>query len=236
MTKQRKNDIKFNITLDEGQKEVKGSIYNSEVTVVTGMAGSGKTLSVAHTLLDMIFKGEVNRIYITRPSVVVDSQELGHLPGTLQQKISPYLEPFLDNFYKCYDEDKVNKHLTHFRDGEENTDKNANRKSVAKIEGTAIQFIRGKTISDKQILVVDESQNTTVPQMMAILGRLGKGGRIVIIGDPQQRDTKETYTGLDLAVDLAKNIPEIKLHKLISNHRSPLIEKIHEFVYNKNKI
>lgn len=236
MTKQRKNDIKFNITLDEGQKEVKGSIYNSEVTVVTGMAGSGKTLSVAHTLLDMIFKGEVNRIYITRPSVVVDNQELGHLPGTLQQKISPYLEPFLDNFYKCYDEDKVNKHLTHFRDGEENTDKNANRKSVAKIEGTAIQFIRGKTISDKQILVVDESQNTTVPQMMAILGRLGKGGRIVIIGDPQQRDTKETYTGLDLAVDLAKNIPEIKLHKLISNHRSPLIEKIHEFVYNKKKI
>lgn len=236
MTKQRKNDIKFNITLDDGQKEVKGSIYNSEVTVVTGMAGSGKTLSVAHTLLDMIFKGEVNRIYITRPSVVVDNQELGHLPGTLQQKISPYLEPFLDNFYKCYDEDKVNKHLTHFRDGEENTDKNANRKSVAKIEGTAIQFIRGKTISDKQILVVDESQNTTVPQMMAILGRLGKGGRIVIIGDPQQRDTKETYTGLDLAVDLAKNIPEIKLHKLISNHRSPLIEKIHEFVYNKKKI
>lgn len=236
MSRQRKNDIKFDITLDEGQKEVKGSIYNGEITVVTGMAGSGKTLSVAHTLLDMIFKGEVNRIYITRPSVVVDSQELGHLPGTLQQKISPYLEPFLDNFYKCYDEDKVNKHLTHFRDGEENTDKNANRKSVAKIEGTAIQFIRGKTISDKQILVVDESQNTTVPQMMAILGRLGKGGRIVIIGDPQQRDTKEAYTGLDLAVDLAKNIPEIELHKLISNHRSPLIEKIHEFVYNKKKI
>lgn len=236
MSKQRKNDIKFDITLDEGQKEVKGSIYNGEITVVTGMAGSGKTLSVAHTLLDMIFKGEVNRIYITRPSVVVDGQELGHLPGTLQQKISPYLEPFLDNFYKCYDEDKVNKHLTHFRDGEENTDKNANRKSVAKIEGTAIQFIRGKTISEKQILVVDESQNTTVPQMMAILGRLGKGGRIVIIGDPQQRDTKEAYTGLDLAVDLAKNIPEINLHKLTSNHRSPLIEKIHEFVYNKKKI
>lgn len=235
MAKQRKNDIKFNITLDEGQKEVKGSIYNSEVTVVTGMAGSGKTLAVTHTLLDMVFKGEVSNIYITRPTVSL-GEEIGYLPGTQQVKLSPFLEPFIDNFYKCYDEDKVNKHLTHFRDGEENTDKNANRKSVAKIEGTAIQFIRGKTISDKQILVVDESQNTTVPQMMAILGRLGKGGRIVIIGDPQQRDTKETYTGLDLAVDLAKNIPEIKLHKLTSNHRSPLIEKIHEFVYNNKKI
>lgn len=236
MAKQRKNDIKFNITLDDGQKEVKGSIYNSEIVVVTGNAGSGKTLAVSHTLLDMIFKGEVSRIYITRPTVLVENQDLGFLPGSLNQKISPYLEPFLDNFYKCYDEDKVNKHLTHLRDGEENTDKNSNRKSVAKIEGTAIQYIRGKTISDKQILVVDESQNTTVGQMMAILGRLGKGGRIVIIGDPQQRDTKESYTGLDLAVDLAKNIPEIKLHKLISNHRSPLIEKIHEFVYNKKKI
>src|SRR5690606_22572511 len=170
MAKQRKNDIKFNITLDYGQKEVKGSIYNSEIVVVTGNAGSGKTLSVSHTLLDMIFKGEVSRIYITRPTVLVENQDLGFLPGSLNQKISPYLEPFLDNFYKCYDEDKVNKHLTHFRDGEENTDKNANRKSVAKIEGTAIQFIRGKTISEKQILVVDESQNTTVPQMMAILG------------------------------------------------------------------
>lgn len=235
MAKERKNDIKFNVQLDDGQKEVKGSIYSSEIVVVTGAAGSGKTLAVANTLLDLIFKGELDRVYITRPAVVV-GEDLGFLPGNLSHKISPFLEPFLDNFYKCYDENKVNKHLTHLRDGEENTDKNSNRKSVAKIEGMAIQFIRGKTISGKQMLVVDESQNTTPAQMVAILSRLGKGGKIVIIGDPQQKDTRETYTGLDLAIDLAKNIEEIKLHKLTSNHRSPLIDKIHEYVYNKNKI
>ena len=118
-----KSEIKYKITLDEDQKAVKESIYNSEMVVITGRAGSGKSLVVAQTILDLIFKGHIDKVYVTRAAVEV-GKSLGFLPGELSNKFDPYIEAFRDNLYTCYDEEKVNKHLTHLSGGDENKDKN----------------------------------------------------------------------------------------------------------------
>lgn len=228
--KNNKGEIKFKTVLNEEQKIVKNSIFNSEIVVITGAAGTGKSLVVAQTVLDMIFKNLVDRVYVTRSAVEV-GRTLGFIPGELAMKFDPYIEAFRSNLYACYDQDKVNKHLTHLKGGDENTDKNSNRRSVAKIEGIPIQYIRGKTIGNREILVVEEAQNLTEHEMEALLTRLGKGGKIIINGDNNQRDIKEDYTGLSFCINLAKNIDEIKWHKLNANHRSDLVKKILEFKY-----
>lgn len=138
-----KNDIKYKVTLDEDQKKVKESIFNSEIVVITGYAGSGKSLVTAQTVLDLVFKKEAHQIYVTRSAVEV-GKSLGFLPGELADKFDPYIEAFRDNLYKCYDKDKVDKHI---KDGQ--------------IQGLPVQYIRDKTIDRGQILVVEEAQNLT---------------------------------------------------------------------------
>jgi phosphate starvation-inducible PhoH-like protein len=103
-----------------------------------------------------------------------------------------------------------------------------------KIKALPVQFIRGKTIDD--ILIVEEAQNLTKGEMLAILTRLGKTGKIVINGDNEQTDIK-THTGeingLSYVIELSKKIDEIKWIKLATNHRSDLVGKILDFEYGK---
>jgi len=226
--KELKNPIQYKVTLDEDQKKVKEAIYSSQIVVITGAAGSGKSLVVANTVLDMLFKEVAFEVYVTRPAIEV-GKTLGFLPGELSNKFDPYIEAFRDNLYKCYDENKVNMHLSHLEGGDENKDKKAQKKS--KITGMPIQYIRGKTFDSGQILVVEEAQNLSVHEMEAILTRLGKGGKIIINGDNNQNDTGQTYTGLSLAIDLAKNIEGIEWFKLKSNHRSELVGKILDYIH-----
>jgi PhoH-like ATPase len=93
-----------------------------------------------------------------------------------------------------------------------------------------VQFIRGKTIDD--ILVVEEAQNLSKGEMLAILTRLGKTGKIIINGDNEQKDIKESYTGLSYAIDISKKIEGIEWIKLKANHRSDLVGKILDNEYN----
>jgi hypothetical protein len=133
-----KGEIKFNIHLNEEQKRAKSIIIDNEIVVVTGPAGTGKTMVVAQTVLDLIFRGEVDKIFITRPTQQVGSS-LGFLPGNLSEKLDPYLDPFKDNLYGCYDRTKIDTMIKEER-----------------IEGTALQFIRGRTYGQGKVLVVDE--------------------------------------------------------------------------------
>mgnify|MGYP003350403457 CR=1 FL=1 len=103
-----------------------------------------------------------------------------------------------------------------------------------KIKALPVQFIRGKTIDD--ILIVEEAQNLTKGEMLAILTRLGKTGKIVINGDNEQSDIKTStgeMNGLSYAIELSKKIEEIKWIKLKENHRSDLVGKILEYEYGK---
>jgi predicted ribonuclease YlaK len=103
--------------------------------------------------------------------------------------------------------------------------------SSKKVNALPVQFIRGKTIDD--ILIVEEAQNLTKAEMLAILTRLGKTGKMIINGDNEQKDIKDGYNGLDYVIELSKKIPEIKWMKLKHNHRSDLVGKILDYEYKK---
>jgi len=209
--RERKNDIKYKVTLNDEQKEVKRLIRENQIVVITGRAGCGKSLVSAQTALDFLFKKEYEHIYVTRAAVEV-GHSLGFLPGSLSEKFDPYLEAFQENLTKCYDEAKIQSLI-----------------NDEKIKSLPVQFIRGKTIDD--ILVVEEAQNLTKPEILAILTRLGKNGKIVVNGDNEQKDIKDPYNGLSYIIELSKKIPEIKWVKLKHNHRSDLVGKILDYEY-----
>lgn len=211
-----KNDIKYKIQLDEDQKKVKEAIYNNQIVVINGRAGSGKSLVAAQTALDLFFKKEVGKIFITRANIVT-GRDMGFLPGDIDDKLNPYLEAFKDNLYTCYDKEKIDKHL-----------------QLKEIEGMPVSYIRGKTIQD--VLVVEEAQNLSKHEMLAILTRLGKNGRIIINGDNDQVDIKTTYTGLSYAIELAKNLPGMEYFCLKNNHRSDLVGKILDYEYSGSNL
>jgi len=204
--RERKNDIKYNVTLNEEQKLAKQLIIDNQIVIVTGRAGSGKSLICAQVALDFLMKKQCDNIFVTRAAVEVGNS-LGFLPGDLEEKFNPYLEAFRENLEKCYDKVKI---------GELVKDK--------KIVAYPVQFIRGKTIDD--VLVVEEAQNLTRHEMLAILTRLGKTGKIIINGDLEQQDIRADYNGLTYAIELAKRIDGIEWVKLKHNHRSDLVGKI----------
>ena len=210
--RERKNEIKYNVTLNEEQKLAKQLIINNQIVIVTGRAGSGKSLVCAQAALDFLMKKQCNHIYVTRATIEVGGS-LGFLPGDLEDKFNPYLEAFQENLEKCYDRVKIQELV-----------------KSKKVVVYPVQFIRGKTIDD--ILVVEEAQNLSKGEMLAILTRLGKTGKIIINGDNEQKDIKESYTGLSYAIDISKKIEGIEWIKLKANHRSDLVGKILDNEYN----
>jgi predicted ribonuclease YlaK len=217
--RERKNEIKAinAIQLNEEQKEAKRLIIENQIVIITGRAGSGKSLICSNAALDFLKKKQVDCIYSTRAAVEV-GKSLGFLPGSLQEKFDPYLEAFIENLNKCCtDKTEISKLL-----------------EQEKIKSLPIQFIRGKTIDD--ILIVEEAQNLTKGEMLAILTRLGKNGKIVINGDNEQTDIKTIngeINGLTYSIELSKKIEEIKYIKLKENHRSDLVGKILDYEYGK---
>jgi phosphate starvation-inducible PhoH-like protein len=207
-----KGEIKYKVVLNEEQKEAKRLIRENQIVVITGRAGCGKSLVSAVTALDFLFKKECDQILVTRAAVEV-GHSLGFLPGSLNEKFDPYLEAFQENLIKCYDKVKVEELIT-----------------SKKVNALPVQFIRGKTVDD--VLIVEEAQNLTKAEMLAICTRLGKHGRIIINGDNEQKDIKDGYNGLSYIIELSKKIPEIKWIKLKHNHRSDLVGKILEHEYS----
>jgi len=211
--RERKNEIKYLISLNEEQKEAKRLILENQVVVITGRAGSGKSLVGAITALDFLNKKMCDRILVTRATIEV-GKSLGYLPGELGEKFDPYMEALKENLYKCWDPVKIDELV-----------------KANKIQALPVQFIRGKTIDD--VLIVEECQNMTKAEILAVLTRLGKTGKIIINGDNEQKDIKDEFNGLSYVIELSKKITEIKWIKLKENHRSDLVGKILDYEYNK---
>lgn len=209
----RKGEIKYDITLDEDQKEAKRLVIENQIVIITGGAGSGKSLVSANIALDFLNKKQIENIFVTRAAIETGNS-LGFLPGNLNEKFDPYLEAFTENLFKCMDKIKIENILKEGR-----------------IKAMPVQFIRGKTVDD--ILVVEEAQNLSAHEMLAILTRIGKTGKIIINGDPAQRDTRESFTGLDYAIELSKGLDKVKWIKLKGQHRSDLVSEIIEWDQNR---
>ncbi len=162
--RERKQEIKYNVQLNDEQKEAKRLIIDNQIVVITGRAGCGKSLVCAQVALDFLNKKQCDIVYVTRATIEVGNS-LGFLPGALEDKFNPYLEAFQENLNKCYDRAKIEQLV-------------ADKKILA----YPVQFIRGKTVDD--VLIVEEAQNLSKPQMLAILTRLGKTGKIKVYKNP----------------------------------------------------
>lgn len=209
-----KNDIKYKVTLNDEQKEAKRLIIDNQIVIITGRAGSGKSLVGAQCALDFLFKKQCDKVFVTRATIEVGNS-LGFLPGGIDEKFNPYLEAFQENLHKCYDQVKIDELI-----------------QSKKILTYPVQFIRGKTIDD--LLIVEEAQNLTKAQMLAILTRLGKTGKIIVNGDLEQTDIRDNgINGLAYAIEMSKRIDEIQWIKLKENHRSDLVGKILDYEYSK---
>ena len=170
------------------QRRYLDTIESHDMVFGIGPAGTGKTyLAVAMAISALISK-RVNRIVLARPAVEA-GERLGFLPGTLQEKIDPYLRPLYDALYDMLDPEKVDRYL---------------EKNV--IEIAPIAFMRGRTLNDS-FVILDEAQNTTSEQMKMFVTRLGFNSKAVITGDVTQIDLPTSRrSGLLEAVDVLKNV------------------------------
>ena len=204
-----KRPIKFQVQLNEEQKQAKALILQSPVTVLKGMAGSGKTLVATQCALDLLFTRQVEKIIITRPTV--SKEEIGFLPGDIREKMDPWLAPIYHNLYMLYRKDKIDKEM-----------ENGN------IEIVPFAFMRGRTFVNS-FVIVDEAQNVTHNQMETVIGRLGKGSKMVICGDLAQIDLRDKReTGFSFLSRLEENVEGFKTASLEHNHRHDIVAPILE--------
>lgn len=202
-----KNPIKFNVQLNEEQKAAKQKILDAPITVIKGMAGSGKTLVAAQVALDMLFKGDVEKIIITRPTV--SKEEIGFLPGDIKEKMDPWLAPVYHNLYMLYNKTKIDKEV-----------------EIGRIEIVPFAFMRGRTFVDS-FVIVDEAQNVTHSQMETVIGRLGRGSKMVICGDLAQIDLKDKReTGFSFLSRIEEQVEGFKTASLEYNHRHEIVAPI----------
>src|SRR5882724_6639852 len=164
------------------------AIERNDLVIGVGPAGTGKTYLAVAMAISALLSKRVSRIILARPAVEAD-ERLGFLPGTLQDKIDPYLRPLYDALYDMLEPEKVDRYL---------------EKNV--IEIAPIAFMRGRTLNDSFVLL-DEAQNTTSEQMKMFVTRLGFNSKAVITGDVTQIDLPTARrSGLLEAVDVLKKV------------------------------
>jgi len=173
------------------QRRYVDAIEHHDLTFGVGPAGTGKTYLAVAMAVAAILNKRVSRLILTRPAVEA-GEHLGFLPGTLQEKVDPYLRPLYDALFDMIDPDKVEKLL---------------EKNV--IEIAPLAFMRGRTLNDC-FIILDEAQNTTVEQMKMILTRQGFNSKMVVTGDQTQIDLPGgRKSGLLNAIDVLTGVEGI---------------------------
>ncbi len=192
------------------QKHYADAIDKHTIVFAIGPAGTGKTYLAMAKAVKALQAKEVNRIILTRPAVEA-GERLGFLPGTLYEKIDPYLRPLYDALHDMVDPDSITKLM-----------------AAGTIEIAPLAYMRGRTLNDS-FIILDEAQNTTAEQMKMFLTRLGFGSRIVVTGDVTQVDLPSGQTsGLRVVQDILEGIPDIHFARLTSTDvvRHKLVGKI----------
>lgn len=202
-----------------GQAKYLAAVAENDLTICTGPAGTGKTYLAVAAAASLLKRGQAKRLLLARPAVEA-GERLGFLPGDLQAKVNPYLRPLFDALNDMMDFEQVKRFMMN-----------------DVIEVVPLAFMRGRTLNDS-VIILDEAQNTTVPQMLMFLTRLGQGSKMIVTGDVTQVDLPAgTPSGLADALRKLqgiKGIATVELDKAdIVRHR--LVQSIVE-AYEKRVV
>ena len=178
-----------------GQKRFIDAIRMNSITFGLGPAGTGKTFLTCAMAIAALQRKEIGRIVLTRP-IVEAGESLGFLPGTMMEKVDPYIRPLYDALFEMLDSQRAQRYL------EDGT-----------IEITPLAFMRGRTFNDS-FVILDEAQNTTPEQMKMFLTRLGFGSKMVVTGDESQSDNPRGPAGLKSARDKLMGLEDIAFVEL----------------------
>jgi len=192
-----------------GQQRYIDAIFNNDLTLCVGPAGTGKTYLAVAAAASMLKRGQARRLVLARPAVEA-GERLGFLPGDLQAKVNPYLRPLFDALHDMMDFEQVKRFMVN-----------------DVIEVIPLAFMRGRTLNES-IIILDEAQNTTAAQMLMFLTRLGHDSKMIITGDTSQVDLPEgTQSGL---VDALHKLSGIKGIAQVELERSDIVR--HRLVQN----
>ncbi|MEL6258995.1 MAG: PhoH family protein [Pseudomonadota bacterium] len=177
----------------QGQSAYLSVLVNQKIglTFGVGPAGTGKTFLAVAVAVSELLQGVRERIIITRPAVEA-GEKLGFLPGTLEEKVDPYMMPIWDGLRELIGPDSMQRKIER-----------------GDIEVAPLAFMRGRTLKNA-FVIVDEAQNTTIPQMKMVLTRLGRDSRMVVTGDPGQVDLPDRQpSGLAHALRILDGVPGV---------------------------
>ena len=192
------------------QKKYVDAIDEKTIVFGIGPAGTGKTYLAVAKAVQALQNKQITRIILTRPAVEA-GERLGFLPGTLNEKIDPYLRPLYDALHDMVDPDSIPRLMT-----------------SGVIEVAPLAYMRGRTLNDA-FIILDEAQNTSAEQMKMFLTRLGFGSTMVITGDVTQVDLPSgTTSGLRVVRDILKDVDDVEFCELSSSDivRHQLVSKI----------
>jgi len=192
-----------------GQKQYMQAIDDHTITFGIGPAGTGKTYLAVAKAVAALYRKQVSRIILTRPAVEA-GERLGYLPGTLSEKIDPYLRPLFDALQEMLEPDATAKLM-----------------ESGVIEVAPLAYMRGRTLNDS-FIILDEAQNTTAEQMKMFLTRLGFGSKMVVTGDITQVDLPTGKSGLDVATAILADVNDLHIARLSSKDvvRHELVTRI----------
>jgi phosphate starvation-inducible PhoH-like protein len=181
------------------QKRYVDAIDNNTIVFGIGPAGTGKTYLAVAKAVQALQAKRINRIVLTRPAVEA-GERLGFLPGTLSEKIDPYLRPLYDALHDMIDPDSIPRLIT-----------------SGTIEIAPLAYMRGRTLNDS-FIILDEAQNTSAEQMKMFLTRLGFGSTMVVTGDVTQVDLPGgTTSGLRVVTDILEGLDDVSFCRLTSH-------------------
>ena len=199
----------------ENQKKLINSIKQKEITICSGLPGTGKTfLSCAQAL--KLIKGfaKYKRIVLIKSVTALKNEEIGFLKGTMEEKMEPYIDSFMDNFRKLIGKSRTLK-----------------LRSLGIIEVLPIAFARGRSI-DNSIIIIDEAQNVSLDNLRTLMTRIGDNSKMIILGDVKQKDIRNKKdSSLEVVLDKFKDVEGfgcVELRDPKDVVRNPIIKTIEE--------